>query len=354
MEQLKSCLRSIWEGCDVIKAAVIGQGGIGQRHAGLYQTDPLAELVAVCDWNPARAEEGGKKLGVPSYTDVEEMFSNVKPDVVSVATGGHEYASEHYLPVIQALEHGCHVLCEKPVSNEIEPAWKMVRKARERGLCFAVNLNHRFTPAARKAKEWLREGRIGNPLFMNMEMWIGNPRESSPYFHFKALHPHTIDIMRYFCGEIAEVYACAVKAPGRTIWSTAQFNFKFASGATGHLTGSYDIMRGHPMELAEVGGTKGRILLEDMFKELTLLRNDSDEKTVVTNPIIGGMGDFSDTFRNRIHSFVQELTDGVAPDEIDGQAADALAAQCVIDANIRSLKTGKPAKVDPESWTGNY
>ena len=338
----------------MLRTAVIGQGGIGRRHAELHQSCNVAELVAVCDWNPARAVEGGQARGVPSYTDVETMLKREKPDMVSVATGGHEYAGEHYLPVMQALEHGCHVLCEKPISNEIEPAKRMVKRAKELGLCFAVNLNHRFTPAARKAKQWLREGRIGRPLFMNMEMWIGNPRESSPYFHFKALHPHTVDIMRYMCGEVVESHAFAVKAPGRTIWSTAQFNFRFANGATGHLTGSYDIMRGHPMELAEVGGTQGRILLEDMFKNLTLFLNDSDEKTVVTNPIVGGMGDFNDTFRNRIHAYLHELDEGVAPDRIDGQAADALAAQCIIDANIRSLKTGKVAKVDPESWTGNY
>jgi predicted dehydrogenase len=334
--------------------AVIGQGPIGQQHARLHAGNDLAELAAVCDWNPERAQAGATARGVKAYTDVETMLREVKPDMVSVCTGGHEYASEHFLPAMQALEAGCHVLCEKPISNEITPAKLMVAKGREKGVCFAVNLNHRFTPAARKAKQWLREGRIGDPRFVNMEMWIGNPRESSPWFHFKALHPHTVDIMRYLGGEVEAVHAFAMKAPGRTIWSTAQFNMRFKNGATGHLTGSYDVMRGHPMERAEVGGSEGRVLLEDMFKTLTLFRNDSDEKTVVTNPIVGGMGDFSDTFKNRINSFFRELDAGVPPHEIDGQAADALAAQCVIDANIRSLKTGKVALVDKTSWTGNY
>lgn len=338
----------------MIRAAVIGLGPIGNRHADIYRADPLAELVAVCDWNTARAEAGGKRLEVPHFTSVETMLADVGPGLVSVATGGHEYASEHYLPAMQAITAGCHVLCEKPISNELEPAREMVQAAREKGVCFAVNLNHRFTPAARLAKQWLREGRIGDPLFMNMAMWIGNPRESSPWFHFKALHPHTVDIMRYFCGEIESVHAFALKAPGRSIWSTAQFTCRFENGAAGHLTGSYDIMRGHPMERAEVGGTTGRLLLVDMFKELTLYPHDSDEKTVVTNPIIGGMGDFTDTFINRIHSFLDELTRGVAPDRIDGQAADGLAAQAVIDAHIRSLRTGSVQQVDRSTWTGNY
>ncbi|HOM56182.1 MAG TPA: Gfo/Idh/MocA family oxidoreductase [Candidatus Latescibacteria bacterium] len=338
----------------MLRTCVIGLGPIGNRHADIHQADPLATLVGVCDWNPERAEAAGKRLGVPFFTDAAKMLESLRPDMVSVATGGHEYGSEHAAATMVALEHGCHVLCEKPISNELEPARKMVALAREKRLCFAVNLNHRFTPACRHARKWLAEGRIGIPRFMNMAMWIGNPRESSPWFHFKALHPHTIDIMRYFCGEIEAVHAFAIKAPGRTIWSTAQFNFRFKSGATGHLTGSYDIMRGHPMERAEVGGTRGRILLEDMFKELTLFPHDSSEKIVVTNPIIGGMGDFTDTFINRIHNFFVELTEGVPHDRIDGQAADALAAQAVIDANIRSMRTGKVERVDPGSWTGNY
>lgn len=338
----------------MLRTAVIGLGPIGNRHADIHQADPLAELAAVCDWNPGRAEGSGKRLGVPCYDNVERMLSESKPEMVSICTGGHEYGSEHYLPTMQALDHGCHVLCEKPIASEIELARRMVATAKEKGVCFAVNLNHRFTPAARKARQWLEEGRIGRPLFMNMAMWIGNPRESSPWFHFKALHPHTIDIMRYFCGEIEAVHVFALRAPGRAIWSTAQFNFRFRSGAIGHLTGSYDVMRGHPMERAEVGGTRGRVLLVDMFKELTLYPHDSDEKVVVTNPIVGGMGDFTDTFISRIHRFFQELTDGVSPDKIDGQASDALAAQCVIDANIRSMRSGRIEEIDPTSWTGNY
>ena len=338
----------------MIRAAVIGLGPIGNRHSDIYQADDLAELVGVCDWISERAKTSGERLGVPWFTSVDDMLTKVGPDLVSVATGGHEYGSEHAVPAIQAIEAGCHVLSEKPISNELEPARRMVEAARKKGVCFAVNLNHRFTPAARIAKRWISEGRVGDPLFMNMAMWIGNPRESSPWFHFKALHPHTIDILRYFCGEIEESHAFAIKAPGRSIWSTAEFTFRFRNGSVGHLTGSYDIMRGHPMERAEVGGTKARLLLVDMFKELTLYPHDSSEKTVVTNPIIDGMGDFTDTFINRIHHYLDELTRGVPPDQIDGQASDGLAAQAVIDANIRSLRSGKVEKVDQSFWTGNY
>lgn len=323
----------------MLRVCVIGMGPIGNRHADIYRADPLAELVGVCDIRRDRADAAAARLGVPAFYDAQQMLDTLQPDLCSVATGGYEYGSEHYEPTMQALEAGCHVLCEKPICNEIAKAEAMVAKAKEKNLCFGINLNHRFTPAARLAKKWMDEGRLGHLLFINMSIWIKNPAESSPYFHIKALHPHSVDIMRHFCGDVEAVQCFATKAPGRTIWSTAQFNMRFKNGVVGSLTGSYDIERGHPMERCEVAGLKGRFVLEDMFREVTLYPAGSLEKTVYTNPIFGGMRDFEDTFRNRIHRFLEQITEGAAPDEIDGSGADGLAAQKVLQAAIESLET---------------
>jgi predicted dehydrogenase len=323
----------------MLNVCVIGLGAIGNRHADIHKADPLAELVGVCDHLKDRADAAAARLGVPAFYDVLEMLEALQPDVCSVATGGYEYGSDHYRPTMQALDAGCHVLCEKPISNEIPKAEAMVAKAKENNLCFGIDMNHRFTPAARLAKKWQNEGRLGHLLFVNMSMWISNPRESSPYFQLKALHPHTIDIMRYFCGDIEAVQCFATKAPGRTIWSTAQFNMRFKNGVVGSLTGSYDIERGHPMERCEVAGTKGRFVIDDMFREVTLYPAGDMEKRVYSNPIFGGMRDFTDTFRNRIHRFLEQVSEGVDPDEIDGSGADGLAAQKVLAAAIESLKT---------------
>ena len=320
------------------RVGVVGLGPIGTRHTNIYAALPMANLVAVCDVDKERADAAGARLGVEVFYSVREMLDAVPLDMVSVATGGHEYGSDHYQPTVEALEAGLHVLCEKPICNEIGPAEEMVARAGDKGLCFGVNLNHRFTPAARLAKQWVDEGRIGHQLFMNMSMWIQNPRESSPWFQIKALHPHTVDIMRYYCGDIEAVQCFALKAPGRSIWSTAQFNMRFKSGALGHLTGSYDIERGHPMERCEVAGLKGRFVLEDMFRELTLYPAGDLQKTVYSNPIFGGMGGFEETFTNRLSRFVEQLEEGVCPEDIDGSGRDGLAAQKVLAAAIQSLQ----------------
>lgn len=329
----------------MLRVAVIGMGPIGNRHARLYREDELAQLVGVCDIVRERADAAAKLLGVPAFYDAPQMLAALKPDVVSVATGGYEYGSDHCLPTLQALEAGCHVLCEKPISNEIADGERMVATAREHRRCFGINLNHRFTPAALVAKKWQEEGRLGHLLFINMSMWIMNPTESSPYFQLKALHPHTVDVMRYFCGDIVAVQCFATKAPGRKIWSTATFNMKFANGVVGTLTGSYDIQRGHPMERCEVAGTGGRFVLEDMWREATLYPAGNLEKTVYTNPVFGGMRDFEDTFRNRIHRFLEQVSAGVAPEAIDGSGAQGLAAQKVLAAAIESLDTGTVVQV---------
>ena len=230
--------------------SVIGCGPIGNRHADIYKGDTLSNLVGVCDILKDRADAAAARLNVPAFYDAQTMIDELRPDMCSVATGGVEYGSDHYEPTMQALAAGCHVLCEKPICNEIDRAEEMVALARQKGLCFGVDLNHRFTPAARLAKSWVDQGLIGHQLFVNMSMWIKNPNESSPWFMFKALNPHTVDVMRYFAGDIEAVHAFATKAPGRQIWSTMQMNARFVSGAVGNLTASYDIERGHPMERA--------------------------------------------------------------------------------------------------------
>jgi predicted dehydrogenase len=151
--------------------------------------------------------------------------------------------------------------------------------------------------------------------------------------------------MRYFCGDIEAVQCFASRAPGRKIWSTAQFLMRFKNGATGTLTGSYDIERGHPMERCEVAGVGGRFVIDDMFQEATFYPAGSLEKTVYTNPIFGGMMGFEDTFKDRIHCFLDQVSAGTPPEKIDGSGEDGLAAQKVLAAAIVSLESGQVVQV---------
>ena len=324
----------------MLKVAVVGLGNIGNTHADVYAADDLAELVAVCDIIPERADKAAAKHGVKAYYSVQEMLAAEKLDAVSVASAGVENGGDHYVPVMECLDAGLHVLGEKPISNEIERAREMVAKAQEKGVYFGINLNHRFVPPAAKAKAWIDEGKIGELLLINMTMWIGNPNNSSPWFHLRALHPHSLDIMRYFCGDVTRVHAFLNKAPGRVCYSNAQINLEFANGVVGHLTGSYDTNPRHNLERCEILGTEGRIVLDNLYEELTLYPRRSDELTVVRNSIMGGLSGFGATFTNRIHRWLEQVDAGAPRADIEASGEEGLAVQEIIEAAIRSHESG--------------
>ena len=327
-----------------LRVAVIGMGPIGNRHAMLYNEDELAELVGVCDIIKERADAASERHGVPAFYDAPTMLKELAPDVVSVTTGGYENSSDHYLATIQALEAGCNVLGEKPISNEIDKAAEMVAFAKEQGIRYGVNLNHRFTPAAAKAKGWVLEGRLGEINMIDMTMWINNPNESAPHFHMRALHPHSFDVMRYFAqSEVAKVQAFFKKGKGRTIWSNVQVNVLYENGIIGHLRGSYEGNFGaagtYGLETLDVVGSEGRFVLRDACEELTYYpRYDKDIETFEN---LGGMTHFSQTFNSRLSRWVEQNIEQVAPEDVDASGLDALKSQQVIEAAIESWETGK-------------
>ena len=329
----------------MIRVGVIGMRGIGGNHASVYRANPKSELVAVCDIVKERADRASEQFGAKAYYRVADMLKNEELDAVSVATGGFENGADHYEPAMQCLEAGLDVLCEKPICNDIEKARQMVRKAQEAGVRFGINLNHRFVPPAERARKWIDEGRLGHLLLINMTMWIGNPNETSPWFHLRALHAHSIDVMRYFCGDVLRVQAFLNKAPGRSkdkptvCWSNAQVNMLFEGDVVGHLTGSYDTNPAHNLERCEVMGTEGRFVLDNCFEELTLYPRRSDELAVVRNSIMGGLV-FGDTFPRRINRWIEQVDAKVPRGEIDGSGEEGLAAQEVIEAAIRSHLEG--------------
>jgi UDP-N-acetylglucosamine 3-dehydrogenase len=329
----------------MLNVAIIGLGGIGNTHAGVYKASDKATLAAVCDMDKARADKAAAQYGVPAFYSVADLVKSVELDAVSVTTAGPENGGHHFDPVMEAFEAGLHVLCEKPISNDIVKARQMVAKAAEKGLCFGVNLNHRFVPPAAKAKQWMEEGKLGDPLLINMTMWIGNPNESSPWFHIRALHPHSLDIMRFFCGDVKRVHAFFNRAPGRVCYSNVQVNLEFVNGVVGHLTGSYDTNPRHNLERCEVMGTEGRFVLDNLYEELTLYPRRSEELTVIRNSIMGGLSGFGATFTNRINRWIEQVDAGVSPDEIEASGKEGLAVQEIIEAAIQSYENGTVVSV---------
>ena len=113
------------------RVCVIGMGHIGRLHARIYRELPHAELVGVCDIIPERAKAAGEEAGVPYFLDAQEMLDALKPDICLITTGGYEYSSDHYIPTIQALEAGCHVLGKSlfQTTSNMRSRWSRPRGA---------------------------------------------------------------------------------------------------------------------------------------------------------------------------------------------------------------------------------
>ena len=327
-----------------LKVAVVGLGGIGTKHADIYHADERCEVVAVCDAFPEKADVAAERYAAKAFATVADMVSNADIDIASVCTAGVENGGDHYEPTMELLGAGIPVLGEKPISNEIPKAREMVALAKAENLRYGINLNHRFTPAALRAKEWVDDGRLGELNIVNMTMWINNPNESSPYFHMRALHPHSIDVMRYFCGDVQKVQAFFKRGQGRKIWSNVQVNMQFENGVIGHLTGSYDAGGSYGLERLEVVGSDARFVLLEACEELEFYPRWSQQ--VEKYSYLGGMMSFGETFESRITRWIDQNVEKAEPSQIDGSGEDALKAQLIIEAAIESWERGTVVELE--------
>lgn len=326
----------------MLNVAVIGLGPIGNTHARCYKNNKNVKLVGVCDIRKDRAEAGARTHEVPAFASVQELLAaSLKLDAVSVCTAGVENGSDHYAPTMELLNAGIAVLGEKPICNEVAKGEEMVALAKKKGVRYGINLNHRFTPAARKAREWMDAKRCGEINQINMFMWINNPNETSVHFHMRALHPHSFDVMRYFGGDVEKVHAFFKRGGGRQGWSNAHVNLLFKNGVIGHLMGSYD--GGGPghlwgLERCEIVGQDARIVITDACEQLDFQPRKTIESE--TYKFLGNMKSFGDTFQSRIDAWVDDLVKQTPPDRVDGKAEDALKVQRIIEAAIKSWDTG--------------
>jgi predicted dehydrogenase len=180
---------------------------------------------------------------------------------------------------------------------------------------------------------------------INMTMWINNPNETSPWFHIRALHPHSLDVMRFFGGDVEKVQAFFKRGPradgpnGRRVcWSNVQANMMFKNGILGHLTGSYDAGGSYGLETLEVVGSEARFVLLDACEHLTFYPRFSNQTERFD--YLGGMMSFNETFGSRIGVWVEQNTAQVPPDKMNASGADALHVQHIIEAIIQSWETG--------------
>ena len=153
--------------------ALIGCGRIGARHAA--QIASQGQLLAVCDTDPAKSTALGRQYGAQIYGSITELLLHQQPDVVSICTPNGLHAPH----AIQALEAGCHVLCEKPMSISTASGRLMADAARKSGKKLFVVKQNRFNPPVVLLKELLLANRLGEILGFQVNCFWNRP---APYF----------------------------------------------------------------------------------------------------------------------------------------------------------------------------
>ena len=197
---------------ETVKFVCIGCGSIARhRHLPEIVANPQAELVAVCDIHPGRAEETAKRYGGKAYTDHKTMLKECDADVCVVATPNALHAPH----TLDAFDAGMHVLVEKPMAGTRDEARGMIDAAKKAGKFLMIGMNQRLMPAHVAAKEHLDSGKLGKVLAFETNFKHGGPDgwsiDGAKSWFFKPelavlgvcgdLGIHKVDLMRYLLGE---------------------------------------------------------------------------------------------------------------------------------------------------------
>jgi predicted dehydrogenase len=198
-----------------LRAAVIG-AGVGEEHARALQGLAGVAVVAVAARSRESADRVGDRLGVAGrYTTLDELLRVEAPDVVVVAAPN----DRHHGMVLQALEAGAHVACEKPLALGLADAQAMARRADELGRRHLTCFTWRFLPAARHLRALLRAGAIGAPQHVLVRYFtcgFGGPKGPMRWQFDAAaagsgalgnLGSHAVDLLRFWIGEVEDVSA---------------------------------------------------------------------------------------------------------------------------------------------------
>jgi len=155
-------------------------------HALMGDFSTYGELVAFCDINPARMayanEELGKQFGagkLPSYApaDFERMIKENKVDVVIVTS----IDRTHHRYAIRAMEAGCDVISEKPMTVDENKCAALFDAIARTGRKMRVTFNYRYSPHNSRVKELLAQGAIGEVKSVHFE-WLLDTRHGADYF----------------------------------------------------------------------------------------------------------------------------------------------------------------------------
>lgn len=345
-----------------MRFGLIGTGVIGTLRARALQQLPDTTVAAVFDVDADRAAALAAETGADAYTDLDALWRRDDLDAVVVASP----PQFHEAQVLEALDAGLHVLCEKPLSNSVAACRRLVETARARGLTLTTGFNHRYFPAIQFVRETLDAGVIGR--VDHVRAFAGHVGLSE----FRAAWErdpdvlgggalmdvgiHLIDLTHYLLGDVAEVYGVATS----NVWDLGRAEdngiavLRSGAGVPAVLQATWSEWKGYRFHV-DVYGTHGmvRAYYAPMFGMLVQMDEPGGArkrsfnlypKTMLMEKLHSWTWTVDRTFQQELRDFVRLVggTRGTLADGFDGQRAVEIAHAVYTSSDERRPVTLAP------------
>src|SRR2546425_7064573 len=253
-----------------IHIGLIGGGNITQTHARAALAIPGVEIAAIYGTNSESVARLCSEHGGKSYQDFDAFLDHRPMDLVIIGSPSGLHATQG----IAAARRGLHVLTEKPMDISTQRADALIEAARQSGAKLGVIFQDRLKPGIRQLKQWLDQGVLGKPIFVDARVkWHRPPQYYSNSRSRGTLAldgggalinqgVHTVDLLLWLLGDVASVQArTATQLHKIEAEDTAAAILEFTGGALGIFHATTAAYPGYPRRV-EIAGTEGTVILE--------------------------------------------------------------------------------------------
>lgn len=311
-----------------IKAGVIGLGRIGKLHVhNIMAQIGEVKLVGVSDVLEESLKDTAEKYEIPlAEKDYRYLLDNKQIEAVIICSS----TDTHAQIIREAAQAGKHIFCEKPIAldrNEIDQALEEVKTA---GVKLQIGFNRRFDPSFKKAREMVKEGKIGNPHLVRI-----TSRDPAPppveYIKvsggiFLDMMIHDFDMIRYLLDdevkELMAVGSCLVNPEiGKyNDIDTALVTLQYKNGAWATIDNSRKAVYGYDQRI-EVFGSEGCIQVGN--KKPTEVFWYGAEDTRSDKPLYFFLERYNESYLAEIKHFASCIREDKQPmvDGYDGKMA---------------------------------